>query len=391
MLFVLYSLRMFKKRRTYLDWAASALVLRSAARAYSRALASHGNPSSSHEEGRAAKTLLEDARATIARELSMKADDIIFTSGATEANNIAMYGVVTAAKTKGGNPHVLYLASAHASTVETVRALSRWGVVSEPLPIKDGEVDIKKMMGLVRPETMLVSMDFVCSETGTVWNTREVRHALPEHVYLHVDATQAPLEESLERTRIGGDLITLDAQKIGGVRGTGVLAASRTVPLIPLLYGGGQERTVRPGTESVAGAVAFAIALTEAREGRERFSLRAHNMRADFLTRISGIKNTEVNQGKKGIAHILNLSFIGRDTDYLAALLNEAGFAVSTKSACESDSSDGSRAVFALTGDKHRALSTLRISWGPATHASELSRFADALIKAVAFLDAHPA
>ncbi|HVX90930.1 MAG TPA: aminotransferase class V-fold PLP-dependent enzyme [Candidatus Paceibacterota bacterium] len=364
---------MFKKKRHYFDWAAS-----------------YGNPSSPHTEGRAARQVLEDARTKIARELQMKPDDIIFTSGATEANNIVISGITAKyAMDKGVSPHVLYLPSAHASTVKTIQALAAWGIASDPLPIKDSVVDIEAMKKLVRPETILVSMDFVCSETGTVWNTREVKHALPAEVYLHVDASQAPLAESVERARLGVDLLVLDGAKVGETRGAGVLAAPRTIPLTPLMYGGGQERGLRPGTENVAAIAAFAAALVKAREGREAFAARSTRMRATFIAQLSAIQNIEVNQGKHGVPHILNLSLIGRDTDYLVALLDEAGFAVSTKSACESDSDTGSRAVLALTGDSARAGATLRISWGPAARESDITRLASALIRAVDFLDQH--
>jgi cysteine desulfurase len=140
----------------------------------------------------------------------------------------------------------------------------------------------------------------------------------------------------------------------------------------------------------VTGAVAFSVALIEAKNAREEFSVRAKHARANFLSHIKDIPKLEVNQGKNGRASILNISLLGRDTDYLSALLDEDGFAVSTKSACESDSEDGSRAVFALTGDTARATSTLRISWGPKTTEGELERCATALKKSVAFLDEHP-
>lgn len=395
-------MKWFSKKRAYLDWAASAPVHSDAARVYARSLESFGNPSSAHAEGRTAKEALEFARVAVARELQVKPDDIIFTSGATEANNLAIQGVIQNAKKRaqGGKIHVLYLPSAHASTVETIHSLERDGVQASPLPIHDGQMDVKELGTLIRPETVLVSMDFVCSETGTVWNTREVAHELNVghrksnigiRPLLHVDASQAPLEESLERTRLGGDLITLDAAKVGGVRGTGVLAVPRNVPLVPILHGGGQERNLRAGTEPVAGAVAFAVALADAAKGRGAFGARAAAARAKLISRIKDIPNLFVNQGKKGVAHILNISLLGRDTDYLAVLLDEAGFAVSTKSACESDSASGSRAVFALTGDAARAASTLRISWGPETPDRELAQFATALSAAVAFLDEHSA
>jgi cysteine desulfurase len=364
---------MFWNKRIFLDYAASV-----------------GNPSSPHAEGRAAKARLTAARTTIARELQIKADDIIFTAGATEANNIAIAGVVVShVKKTGGDAHMLYLPSAHASIVKTAQELTAWGVSADPLPVKNGEVDIEAMKKLIRPNTVLVSMDFVCSETGTLWNTREVKHALPSYTYLHVDASQAPREENCDRSRIGADILVLDSAKVGNTRGAGILAAPRSVPVAPLMYGGGQERGIRPGTENVDAIVAFADALVVARENREGFTARAHIMRALLLSRVSSIHDLEVNQGKKGIAHVVNISLIGRDTDYLVALLDEAGFAVSTKSACESDSETGSRAVFTLTGDDARAKSTLRISWGRDVSERDLARFADALIKAVAFLDSH--
>jgi cysteine desulfurase len=386
-----YNQVMFSKRRTYLDWAAAAPASRAAVFAYATAARDYGNPSSPHEEGRRAKQLLEDARTMIAREVGAKSDDIIFTSGATEANNLAIRGLARP------GAHILYLPSAHSSTVETVSALQKEGVITaEPLVIKNGEVDIEALKKQIRPETILVTMDRVCSETGTIWNTREVSNVLHSNVgygvshikpILHVDATQSPLEESVEKTRIGADLMTLDAQKVGGMRGLGVLATPRAIPLSSLMTGGGQERGLRSGTPVPALAYSFATALGEVAEGRDDFVMRALAERTDLIALLSQIPNVFVNQGKRGAGHILNLSLIGRDTDYLVALLDEAGFAVSTKSACESDSSQGSRAVLALTNDTARAQSTLRISWGPVTKKRELEAFARVFAEAVQFLD----
>jgi cysteine desulfurase len=283
--------------------------------------------------------------------------------------------------------HVLYLPCAHASIVETIAALS--GVKAEPLAIYNGEVDIAKLKAQLRSNTKLVAMDFVCGETGTIWSTREVKHAIG-NVLLHVDASQAPLAESVERTRLGADVVVLDAAKVGGMRGSGVLVAPRTTPLVPLIYGGGQERGLRSGTEAPALAAAFAAALQEARQEREDFAARARQKRAGFITKIRDIPNLSINEGKKNVPHILNISLAGRDTDYLVALLDEAGYAVSTRSACETDSDEGSRAVLALTSDNARATSTLRISWHAGMSERELARFAAALSKTVRFLDTHP-
>jgi len=139
-------------RRVYLDCAAGL----------------NDNPSSPHEEGRRARKILEDARTNIARLIEVQPDDVIFTSGATEANALAILGVPTT------GDHVLYLPGTHASIVENMKLLALRGVETEELPIKDGRVDCEHLKRIIRPETRLVCMDAVCGETGVVWNTREV-------------------------------------------------------------------------------------------------------------------------------------------------------------------------------------------------------------------------
>jgi len=261
--------------------------------------------------------------------------------------------------------------------------------------VQGGVIDLVKLMSQVRPETVLVVLDVVCGETGTRFDTRAVRQVLDQarnngeaRIRMHVDASQLPLVESFELTRIASDTLTLDAQKVGGVRGIGVLIAPRHLMLEPLVRGGGQERGLRPGTESAGLACAFASALEDAHDTHASFALKARGMRERLLTRISSIPLIDMNGGKQCAPHILNVSLSGRDTDYLAALLDEAGFAVSTRSACATDE-EGSVAVQAYTGDMARSASTFRISWGPSTAERDLERFADSLIQAVRFVDAN--
>lgn len=382
-------------KRTYLDWAAAAPVSVAAISAFSYALRAYGNPSSPHAEGRAAKEVLEDARVRIARLAGTKSDAVLFTSGATEANALAILGHARALVTADAlqkDIHVLYLPTAHASTREAVQQLAREGFDIEELVLSDWDIGLKSLRAQIRPQTALVVLESVCGETGTRFSVRDVRRVLDAartggpRIRLHVDASQSPLAEPFELTRLGADTLSLDAQKVGGVRGMGVLIAPRQVPLTPLYGGGGQERGMRPGTEAHAAAAAFATVLEAAQEGRVRFSARAARMRERFLRDIAVIADLSVNEGDSRVAHILNLSLVGRDTDYLATLLDEAGFAVSTRSACATDE-DGSRSVLAFTGDATRAASTLRVSWGPTTHERDLARLAQALVRTVRFLD----
>ncbi|VAW32674.1 Cysteine desulfurase [hydrothermal vent metagenome] len=386
---------MIKKKRVYLDFVASAPVSDNAKRAFLRALSAFGNPSSAHADGATARFILEDARNIIARIVEAKTDDVLFTSGATEANAIAIRGHVQALMQSNRDAHdihVLYSPTSHSSIVKTAESLRSLGVCVEKIPLtKNGIVDTGALASMLREQTALVSMDAVCGETGIIGNSREVRRVLEKanmkkRALLHVDASQAPCTERLTRSHWGADMLVLDAQKVGGVRGVGAIIAHRTIPFTPLFEGGGQERGVRSGTPPVALAVAFATALKEVTNGREKFRARAEGARTKLLKVLNTIQNCVVNEGKNNAPNILNFSLIGRDTDYLLALLDEAGFSVSTKSACESDT-QGSRVIKELTGDDSRSWSTLRVSWGPSESVRDILRFSKVLLREVTFLD----
>ncbi|HWU24468.1 MAG TPA: aminotransferase class V-fold PLP-dependent enzyme [Candidatus Paceibacterota bacterium] len=389
-----------KKSRAYLDWASAAPVHPKAQKAFGDALGVFGNPSSPHEEGRAAKTLLEDSRMRIARLAGVKQRAVIFTSGATEANALAIRGRIERCRKNGmtyGNMHLLYLPTMHASVLGTVHELASLGVQVEPIALSGSAIDTERFATQLRPETVLVCVDAVCGETGARFDTLRLRRAIDAahngsavtHAVLHVDASQLPLVEPIDYTRLGADLISLDAQKVGGVRGIGALLVPNARHITAITQGGGQEEGLRPGTEPVALAAAFANALEECAKGCGTFAEGAREARADLIARVTTTTPSALlNEGSRQAPHILNLSFPGLDTDYAVALLDTAGFAVSTRSACETDSEDGSKAVVAYTGDEARAKATLRISWGPETARKDLVRFAAALSEVTSFLEA---
>jgi cysteine desulfurase len=380
-------------KRVYLDYAAAAPVEGVAKRAFLKALALYGNPSSAHEEGRKAKEALEDARTTIARLAGVKSEHVVFTSGATEANTLAIEGHVRALLRKGRERksiELMYHPGAHSSVVRTMERLANDGIRVVPLPTKGALVDIDAFTAMVGPKTSLVSLEAVSPETGMRHDIRSVRAALHAHkdAYLHVDASQLPLVESFARERLGADLVTLDAQKVGGVRGVGCLIRRAGVPLAPIFLGGGQEHELRSGTEAVAHVFAFAAALSLAAKRRGAFVARARAIRAKLIERIrKSVPDAVILGGADAAPHILALAFPGRDTDYLQTLLDTAGFMVGTKSACESDAMQGSRMAQSETGDDALSKATLRVSWGPATPTGDLMRFVGALTEAIRFLD----
>lgn len=390
------------KKNVYLDYAAAAKPTSRALKAFTQGMRLYGNPSAPHQDGREARALLEEARVSIAHAAGAKPEHLIFTSGATEANALALMGFVRAKVREGVMPeslHLLYVEGAHASIQGAMNMLSSEGVQVEVLPLKNGDIDLGALKGMLRKETALVSLEAISSETGARFDTRGVREVLDTYkneqgtarIYLHVDASQVPFVESYERTRFGADLLTLDAQKVGGVRGIGALIRAPYTPCAPLIPGGGQERGLRSGTESPALAHAFATALQEAGEKRAGFVRTATTLRTWLIDAVrSTIANAYVNEGAKNSPAIVTFSFLGRDTDYLQTLLDRDGFSVSTKSACETDSEEGARGVYALTRDKERAQATLRISFGPHTKKSDVRAFYNALRARIAFIDQNP-
>ncbi len=396
-----------KQNRAYLDWASAAPVHPEAARAFRRALRAYGNPSSPHEEGLVARKMLEDARARIARLAGVKPRAVLFTSGATEANNLAVQGRIERCLAEGkqvSELHVLYLPTMHSSVLAAIEQFARRGMRAEPIVMREGGIDLDAFRTQLTPQTVLVCADAVCGETGIRYDTRRLKQAIEaaargaeegaapgNDVLLHVDASQLPLVERIERTRLGADLLVLDAQKVGGARGAGALIVPDSKQIAPLMHGGGQEGGLRPGTEPVALIAAFARALEVRAEGQAAFAEAARAsrtllMRAVISAASSAGVQAVVHEGKQQAPHILSVSLPGIDTDYLVALLDADGIAVSTKSACETDSDDGSKAVLALTNDQGLAKATVRISWGPETPSSALRRFPRTLAEALAFL-----
>lgn len=382
------------KGRVYLDYAASAPVLKRAKDAFLKALEYTGNPLSFHKDGTEAESVLEHARITIARLAEAKEDAVIFTSGATEANNLALLGALYKKIEEGAryeNLHVLYMPSSHASVVEVMHHMKTLGVAVEEVKVDKGVIDLDDVTQKVRSETFLISVDSVCGETGIVFDTRKIRTHLntalnrPD-ILLHTDASQLPRIGSFLKTRLGADLVALDAQKVGGIRGVGVLLSHRAGVLAPIMYGGGQEGGLRSGTPSPELAVAFATALLICEEKRGIFKERVELFRSVIKDSLTG--EVLVNEGTLQAPHILNLSFTERDTEYLNALLDSRGVSVSVRSACDSDSSE-SRAVKAFFDDSLRASRTLRISFGHETTMKDIRMFLGRLALCLSEMDAH--
>jgi cysteine desulfurase len=367
-------LRSFLKHRIYLDAAAATPLSKKAFSAMEPYLTRHfGNPGSVHEEGRLAKEAVQVARGKVARALSVRPEEITFTSGGTEANNLAILGTIQAHLRAGTSPqslHVLTTRLEHSSVLKCFDEIKAWGVRIDYIPVdSEGIVDVTALPALLTQETVLVSVHYVNGEIGVVQPLRHIARVVgdvktAQHIsklVFHTDASQAPLFLDCALEHVGVDMMTLDGQKMYGPKGVGILAHRRTVELKPQILGGGQENKLRSGTEPVPLIVGCAEALHRAQEHRAQNAEKVRTLR-NVLHYALGrlIPHFDVNGSlEKRVPNNLNISLPGVDTEFLVVRLDTKGVAVSTRSACEGDSGK-SHVVEAMTGDSARAKSTLR-------------------------------
>lgn len=375
-----------------MDFAAATPLHPRVRRAMRQAEKHYGNPSAPHEEGRAARALIEGARERIARTLSVKADELVFTGSGTEANNLATTGVIEGFMREGRKPETLHIVSSsfeHPSVAEPVAALARRGVVvSYVSSTPDGIITPEAVASALCPETVLVTICAVQGEIGTIQPLREISRAVnsvqpskvAQKVVVHTDASQAPLWFNASPHALGVDLTTYDAHKLQGPKGVGLLYRDFSVPLSPVVRGGGQERGVRPATENTVAIAGMAEAFELAREGRSERVKKVEAVRDYFAELLKKeVPQAEVNGTmKRRVANNVNISLPGADGDYLAVLLDTEGVAVSPRSTCIA-SGTPSGAVRALGKGEAAARGTVRFTFSPSVTRAEVRHAVRAL------------
>ena len=314
-----------------------------------------GNPASAHQAGRRARRALEDARDRSAALLDAQPDEVLFTSGATEANNLALFGLA------GDAPgHLIASPVEHPSVLEPLRQLEQRGFTLDWLPVDaTGVVQAAALPALLRPDTRLVSVMLANHETGAVQPVGELAAPL-----LHCDAVQAVGKMPLSFRDLGVTTLSLSAHKFHGPKGIGALLCRRGVPLRPALWGGHQQQGRRPGTEPVALVVGMATALELALAEREARTGHVRKLRQHFLERVCELAGPVVLNGpaRGGLPHTLNLSFPGLRADALLMALDLEGVACSTGSACSSGSLLPSPVLRAMGVPDERLHSAMRFS-----------------------------
>lgn len=348
----------------------------------------YGNPSSVHSFGQDAQIAVDQARAKIAGVLGSLSQEVIFTASATEANNLAILGVLRQAVRKGNPVHVITSAIEHESILEPLAyAEKELGVTVSRLPVsKGGMVQLSDVEKALRPETALVSVMLANNEIGMIQPIAEITalvKKLAPSAVMHTDAVQAANYLSVLVRDLGIDMMTLSSHKIYGPKGAGILYAKKGTMFEPLVFGGGQEYGKRSGTENVPAIVGCAEALSRAQVAREEESRKVKALSDYFITEVlARIPGTILNGAKEPrLPNNANIFFPYMSAAELIVAFDMEGVAVSAGSACQSKALAESHVLTAIGLSKADAKSSLRFSFGKHLLKSDIDRVLDVLVK----------
>ncbi len=320
----------------------------------------YGNASSLHTIGLEAKRALEQSRDTVAKSIKAKPDEIIFTSGGTESNNLALKGVIFS---NPGKKHIITTSIEHSSILETCKWLEKQGIKITYLPVdSEGFVNLEKLNNSITKQTALVSIIHANNEIGTIQNIKEIGKICKEkNVLFHIDACQSFTKVPIDVKKQNIDLISLNSHKIHGPKGVGALYIRRGIRITPLLHGGGHEKGVRSGTENIAGIVGFAEAIKLA---KPKYNNYMRKLRDKLIEEILKIPKTNLNgpTGKNRLCNNINICFNNIDGEAIGGYLNAYNIYSSTGSACSSHRLEPSHVLRAIGLSTKQANSSIRLS-----------------------------
>ncbi len=389
-------------KRIYLDYAAGSPirpeVIESMAPYFGAA-----NPSALYREADAAREALELSREKIAHLMGVKTREIIFVSSSTEANNLAIFGVARASSRSGRHPmsatkpeHIVTTQIEHPSILEPLGTLEREGWKVTRVGVnKEGFINADELRAALPNNARLITFAWANPDIGVIQPIRELTRDIGSETIVHLDASQALYMLDLNIPSLGADLVTISSSKIGGPRGIAALVVRAGIKLEPLIYGGGQERNLRAGTENVASAVGFASALELACEEQEREGTRLSELRDLLLKKIpkeipdvlvTGPSLETIKKGRHSVRLPNHASFAFKNIEgeELIIRLDQAGFAVGTGSACDTLKEDVSVAIKALDLPPDYEKGTLRVTPGKQNTLKEIIDFIAALKDTVA-------
>lgn len=364
----------------YADHAATTPMRACAKEAMLEAMEEYGNPSSIHSAGRLAAMRVESARKEVAELLNCRPSEIYFTSGGTEADNWAIRAA------RNGDGRVVASAFEHHAIIHTLEDMERGKIRRAELvkPERDGITDPEKVRRAVDQYTNLVTIMAANNEVGTIQPIeeigREIRKAGSKSTVFHTDAVQAVGHIPVDVQKMGVDMLSLSAHKFGGPRGVGALYCRTGIILDPLLFGGGQERGRRPGTENTPGIVAMAAALREACENIGSAAAKTRGLRDRLIRRIKAIPNSYIHGSMENrLPGNVNCSFAGVEGEAVVIMLDLAGVCVSSGSACTSGTGEPSHVLTAMGLSRRDAYGAIRITLAETNTEAEVDYIADRL------------
>lgn len=383
-----------KKKRIYLDYASKTptdpRVLASMKPFFDK---NFSNPSSLHKEGQNSKKVLSDARKDIAKILLSNESEIIFTSGGTESNNLALLGVFDAALKSGiKNPHIISTEIEHPAILEVCKEIQKRGGEVTLVPVNnEGLVSSQDIFSAIKENTVLVTVMYANNEIGTIQPIKEIGTKIKQwreknktsFPYFHTDACQAGLYLSLNVHNLGLDLMTLDGIKMYGPSGVGILYVRGGVLINPILFGGGQEKGLRSGTENFISAMGFAKALEIAEEMKEKESARLIYIRDYAIEKIlENFQESSLNGSKtERLPNNVNICFPKIDSEFAVVSLDVYGISASYTSSCKTLAEDSSSYVVYALGKEDCRLSSLRFTFGRDTKKEDIDVLIETLRK----------
>ncbi len=325
-----------------------------------------GNPSSIHRFGRQSRQALDKARMMLANTIGATPEELIFTSGGTEADNLAIIGYAKRNKDKG--KHIITSTLEHHAVLHSCKALEELGFEVTYVPVNDeGEISVQDVVNEMREDTILVTIMYGNNEIGTIQPIAEIGAILKEkNIAFHTDAVQAYGIEQLDVNELNVDFLSVSSHKINGPKGVGMLYARKGKHLLPSLFGGEQERKRRAGTENVASIVGFAKAaelFDEQREEKRALYKQFQDRLLDIWSS-EGVKYVRNGSSSNSLPHILNVSFEGVPVESLLVNLDLAGIAASSGSACTAGTLQISHVLEAISPNHEKNSSAIRFSFG---------------------------
>ncbi len=355
------------KQMIYLDNAATTSVDINVAELVNKvSIETYGNPSSKHSKGMKSKKLLEESREKIAKFINALPEEIYFTSGGTESNNLALKGLAIA---NPGKKHIITSQIEHPAIIETCKTLEKQGYNVDYISVdSDGIINLKELESKIKQDTLVVSVMHVNNEIGTIQPIEKIAGICQtKKVYFHSDCVQSFAKIPIDVKKVGLDLISVSGHKINAPRGIGFLYVKKEVEICPIIDGGGQENNLRSGTENLPGIIGLAEALDIKRNKEE-----IKRSRDRIIKELEKIPSARINGSKeKRIYNNINVSFYGVEGESLMMLLDKEKICVSTGSACSSHKLAQSHVLKAINLDHMYINGSIRITLDKVTFAEE--------------------